>query len=81
MPIPNPEIPIVALSVALALTAALQSPTGLKPLPGRPLLLEPFVIPKQPGEFRLVMHAPNCPTSGASSRLRGVRDQRHVGLE
>ena len=75
---------MVALSVALALTAALQSPTELKPLPCRPLLLEPFVIPANNLvnfdllDARAELSNPPAPSEEPPRTVFGIK--RHVGL-
>ena len=75
---------MVALPVALALTAALQSPTELKPLPGRPLLLEPFVIPANNLvnfdllDARAELSNPPAPSEEPPRTVFGIK--RHVGL-
>jgi len=75
---------MVALSVALALTAALQSPIELKPLPCRPLLLEPFVIPANNLvnfdllDARAELSNPPAPSEEPPRSVFGIK--RHVGL-
>ena len=75
---------MVALSLALALAATLQSLPDLKPLPCRPLLLEPFVIPANNlvnfdlFDARAELSRPQAPSEEPAHTVFGIK--RHVGL-